>query len=136
MTANRRGTGRRRRRGHAAAELALLLPFLCFICLVAVDYARMVNSLVTITNCARNGALFLSNSASYSTYYTDVTHAAQADANGLSPTPSVTSANYTDTYGNPCVTVTVSYTFTTLVNYPGIPSTTTLSRSVSMPINN
>ncbi len=81
---------------------ALLLLFLCFICLVAVDYARMVNSLVTITNCNGNGTLFLSNSASYSTYYLDVTLRAQADATfGLSPTPSVTSANYTDTYGNP-----------------------------------
>jgi Flp pilus assembly protein TadG len=126
----------RRRRGHAAAELALLLPFLCFICLVAVDYARLVNALVTITNCARNGALYLSNQASYSTYYTDVTHAAQADAGGLSPTPTVSTANYTDSYGNACVTVTVNYTFTTLVNYPGIPSSTTLSRSVSMPVNN
>ena len=135
MTVCRKGSTRRRR-GHAATELALLLPFLCFLCLVAVDYARMVNALVTITNCARNGALFLSNQASYSTYYTDVTAAATADAGSLSPTPTVGSANYTDSYGNPCVTVTVNYTFTTFVNYPGIPSTSTLSRSVSMPVNN
>lgn len=135
MTGSRMRTSRRRR-GHAATELALVLPFLCFICLVAVDYARLVNALVTITNCARNGALFLSNQASYSTYYSSVTAAATADAGNLSPTPSVSSTNYTDSYGNPCVTVTVSYTFTTLVNYPGIPSSTTLSRSVSMPVNN
>lgn len=131
-----RNPRRRPRPGHAAAELALLLPFLCFICLVAIDYARLVNSLVTITNCARNGALFASNQASYSTYYTDITAAATADSGGMSPAPTVTSSNYTDSYGNPCVTVTVSTTFTTLINYPGIPSSTTLSRSVSMPINN
>ncbi len=125
----------RDRRGHAAAELALLLPFLCFICLVAVDYARLVNALVTITNCARNGALYSSNQASYSTYYTSVTNAALACAGSLSPTPSVSSSNYTDSYGNACITVTVTYTFTTLVNYPGIPNSTTLSRSVSMPVN-
>jgi Flp pilus assembly protein TadG len=136
MIVRRAGHAGRGRRAHAAAELALLLPFLCFICLVAVDYARLVNALVTITNCARNGALFLSNQASYSTYYTSVTNAAQADAGGLSPTPTVSSANYTDSYGNACVTVTVSYTFTTLVNYPGIPNSTTLSRSVSMPVDN
>lgn len=136
MIAERRGRSRRRRSGHAAAELALLLPFLCFVCLVAVDYARMINALVTITNCARNGALFLSSPSSYSTYYADVTAAALADAGGLSPTPTVTSSPYTDAYGNSCNTVKVSYTFTTLMNYPGIPSSTTLSRSVSMPVNN
>ena len=94
------------------------------------------DALVTITNCARNGALFLSNQASYSTYYANVTAAATADAGSLSPTPTVSYANYTDSYGNSCVTVTVSYTFTTFVNYPGIPHTSTLSSSISMPVNN
>ncbi len=144
----------RRRRGHAAAELALLLPFLCLVCLIAVDYARIINAQVKITNCARNGALYLANQTSYSTVYSGTSgyvQAAKADADGLTPL-TVTSypdpasvtwppgANWPsaakDTYGNPYVTVTVTYTFTTLVNYPGIPSSTTLSRSVSMPILN
>ena len=50
--------------------------------------------------------------------------------------PRRSATTYTDAYGNPCVTVTVNYTFTTLVNYPGIPTSTTLSRSMSMPVKN
>ena len=94
---------------------------------------------MTITNCApsNGGALPLESGDLFDVLRraSPIT-AATADAGSLSPTPTVSSSNYTDTYGNACVTVTVSYTFTTFVNYPGIPHTSTLSRSVSMPINN
>ena len=46
-----------RRRGGAAAELALLTPFLFFVLIVAIDFCRLFFHYTTITNAARNGAL-------------------------------------------------------------------------------
>ena len=46
------------RRGTAAAELALLLPFLFFIFLITVDFTRVFYYSMTVDNCACNGALF------------------------------------------------------------------------------
>ena len=46
------------RRGLAAVELALLLPLLVFLCMATVDFARVIYALVTLQNCARNGALY------------------------------------------------------------------------------
>ena len=44
------------RRGGAAAELALLLPLLVFVLIVAIDFCRLFFHYTTITNAARNGA--------------------------------------------------------------------------------
>ena len=46
------------RRGVAAVELAIVLPFLCFLLIVAIDYARIFYFSLTVANCARNGALY------------------------------------------------------------------------------
>jgi hypothetical protein len=46
--------------------------------------------------------------------------------------PTVSSSTGTDANSNPYVAVTVTYTFTTLVNYPGITHSITLSRTVRM----
>ena len=69
-----------------------------------------------------------------STGYTSVSQAALADATNLSPSPTVTSVLGTDSGGNSYVKVTVTYTFSTIGKYPGIPTSTTLTRSASMAI--
>jgi Flp pilus assembly protein TadG len=56
-----------RRRGGAAAELALLLPVITFIFIVAIDFCRLFYAWNVITNCARNGALWQSGPYSNST---------------------------------------------------------------------
>src|SRR5438876_682067 len=50
---NDRGT----RRGVAAAELALMLPFLTFLLLGVVDFGRLFYSYTILATCARNGAI-------------------------------------------------------------------------------
>ena len=55
---------RKKRRGVAAVELALLLPLLVFVCMAAIDFARVAYALVILQNCARNGALYEFYSAS------------------------------------------------------------------------
>jgi Flp pilus assembly protein TadG len=113
--------------------LAILLPVLAFMFLIAVDFGRIFYYSLAIENCARNGALYGSDpfEPAQSTYAT-ISDAALADAANFQPPPTVTSVNGTDSSGNAYVEVTVSWTFTTLTNFPGIPTTTNISRTVRM----
>jgi len=129
MTRTRKGS----RRGAAAVELAILLPFLAFMFVIAVDWARIFYYSVTITNYARQGALYGSDPiAMTQSPYTSIQQAALADGPTLSPQPTVTSSNGIDGSGNSYVAVTVSWPFSTLTNFPGVPSQVNLSRTVQM----
>ena len=139
------------RPGAAAVELALLLPFLAFMFVIAVDWARIFFYSIAVTNCARNGALYMAQQQSAKTIsspYTDsglvnlyfnspspVTAAALADAPDLTPTPTVTSTTGSDGYG-PYVEVTVSYTFQTVTDFSVgsfvVPSSTDVTSTVRM----
>jgi len=121
------------RRGAAAVELALLLPVLAFLFVAIVDFGRVFYYSQTVENAARAGALYLSDDDAVATSpYATVTDAALADASNLNPQPTVASSGGTDASGNPYVRVTVTWTFHLLVNYPGIPGTVTLARTVQM----
>jgi hypothetical protein len=121
------------RRGLASAELAAVLSTLMFICLAACDYARCTFATITVASCARNGALYQSDPAFAATSpYASLQDAVQADAGNLSPSPTGSSTTSTDGSGNKNVTVTVTYPFQCLVNYPGIPDSFTISRTVTM----
>jgi Flp pilus assembly protein TadG len=121
------------RGGAAAVELVLLLPVLCFIGLTSIDYSRLFYAWATLADCARNGALYASDpSFASSTNFTSIQQAALADASNLSPSPTVVSTTGNDSNGIAYVKVTVTYTFTTIVNYPGIPNSVTLTRALQM----
>src|SRR5205809_577937 len=83
----------KRRAGAATVELALLLPFLCFLFVIAVDYARVFYFAVTVQNCARNGAYYASNYPNNNYVYNDIygytslDDAILRDAGNLSPAP-------------------------------------------------
>lgn len=137
---------RRARRGVAATELAVLLPFLGLMFVAGTDYARVLYYAMTVANCARNGAYYASDYGYYD--YSSTTDAAQEDAAAVSPTPTVSTGYSTSKTGpfssstSPTsyqqsgaavyVQVTVSYTFNTITNYPFVPSTVNLQRSVIM----
>lgn len=125
----------RRRRGAAVVELAFLLPILCTLAVIATDFAQVFYYDLTIYNCARNGAVWMSDPvAQKQSPYLTLQDAALADATNISPAPTVTSTGPSapDANGNQEVSVTVSYTFQTITNYPGVPSTWNLSRTVTM----
>lgn len=125
----RGGSGRR---AAATAELAIVLPLLVFVMVITCDFARLYYHYTTITNCARNGALWASDpTTSAKSQYTTVQQAALADASNLSPQPTVTSSNGTDANGNSNVSVTVTYPFQMVTTYLGF-SSVTLSRTVEM----
>src|SRR5262245_31310609 len=96
------------RRGAAAVEMAVLLPFLAFLFVIGVDWARIFYYSITVANCARNGALYASDLYSVvPSPYASMTDAALADAPNLSPQPTVTSASGVDADGNSYIECTV-----------------------------
>jgi len=131
----------------AAVELALILPMLVFMCMAAVDFARVIQALVTLQNCARNGALYEFYSVagcSLPSGWTSLSAAVQADAGNLAVTIPGTYGGNSNPYSpkagsNNYVTVTVQCNFTLLTlgsdrGFPSIGGTMTLSRSCSMPM--
>jgi Flp pilus assembly protein TadG len=127
--------GARSRRGVAAVELAVLLPFLLFIFVAAVDFGRVFYYEVAVTNCALSGALYGSTDATHAADTQGIQAAAKAEAPELSSILSVSSTTGTDSAGNPFVAVKVTYLFQTITNFPGIPSSATVSRTVQMRVN-
>jgi Flp pilus assembly protein TadG len=123
-----------RRRGAALVELAIILPVLAVLAVITVDAARLFFHHLTIVNCARNGALYESDTASpLRATYTDYKQAALADAQSLSPaltTADITSASGSDS-GGTTVSVTVTYKFPLLTSYLGF-TTISLSSTVTM----
>lgn len=114
-------------------ELALVLPFLVFLFVAAVDFARIYYYAVTISNCARNGAMFGSDmTLAEKCPYASIEEAALADATDLTPAPTVTWTSGKDGSGNDYVRVTVSYDFQTVTNFPGVGGTWPISRTVQM----
>jgi Flp pilus assembly protein TadG len=125
------------RRGIAAVELAALLPLIVFMTMASIDFSRVVYALVTLQNCARNGALYVFNTAAgFGTQYTSLSQAVSADAGNLvlnqpvATSPGLPVSNY--------VTVTVSCSFNLILlspngNLPGIPGSITLTQSATMP---
>jgi hypothetical protein len=111
-----------------------------------VDFARVFYFGMVLDGCARNGALYGKNTvydpaSPFPSLQAAVLH--DAGANGMTPAPTV-AVGYDTTPGGAFtrttpsspgyVRVTVTWTFTTLVQYPGIPSRTPLTRMCLMPI--
>ena len=132
-------------RGQSLAEFALLLPVLLILVLGAIDFGRVYFAYVSVTNASRNAAQY----GSFNTIRAndeDCTDgnclrlAAIADTSNLlntsSTNPEVTtescSVGSLDDQGNECVRITVTYTFETLVPWPGLPNSIDLSRTVQM----
>src|SRR5438552_2015557 len=104
------------RSGVAAVELAILVPLLTLLFVIAIDYARVFYFTLVVTNCARSGALYGSQNPNTAVDQDSIAAAAAKDAANLDAQKlGVTST--TDNSNNPTyVTVTATYAFTTLTN--------------------
>jgi Flp pilus assembly protein TadG len=123
-----------RRRGAAAVELAILAPLLLFLFVIGVDFARVFYFAVTVDNCARDGAVYGSADPTHALDQSSINGVAMADAPNLDP-QLMTYSSTTDSGTNPTyVQVTVTYQFDTITNYPGVPHTMTLTRTVWVPV--
>jgi Flp pilus assembly protein TadG len=124
------------RHGVAATELALWLPFLSLMFVIAIDYCRVFYSSQTIQNCACAGAMYAANVAWVDTEKATSAEAAvkAALAEGVSLNPPLQASNITVTTAGSQAKVTVTYEFPFVVNWPGRGPTLTITRSVTMAI--
>jgi len=130
---SRRIARSRPHRGVAVVELAVLLPLLILLFVLAIDFARVFYFSLSLTNCARAGALYASDpTTADESPFASVEAAALSDASNFSPQPTITSITGTDSAGRKFVSVTANYTFQTITGFPGIPSQVPLQRTVTM----
>ncbi|MCI0376561.1 MAG: pilus assembly protein [Gemmataceae bacterium] len=120
------------RRGAAVAEMAVIVSLLVYLFVIGVDFARLFYQYQTITNCARSGAIYGTRDESAPNDTAGIEKTALADAKNLSPAPKVTSKTAVDDQGFPCLQVTVEWMYTSVTNFPGVPSSLNLSRTVQM----
>jgi Flp pilus assembly protein TadG len=124
-----------RRAGAAIVELAVLLPFLLYFMVIAVDWARLMYYTIVITDCARSGAMYASDGVVRDqSPYTSVSQAALAEAPNLNPTPTVPPPVYSTSNGVSWVAVSVRTDFRTLTNFPGVPGNQSVTRTCKMQI--
>lgn len=147
-----------RRPAAATVEFAVLLPFLLYLGVIATDWARLLYYTITLESCARNGAVYASDSDyAAKSPYTSTPDAALSEAptlntgatasttatSGATTTTTYTNAagawcakvsttTTTDSTGAAAVICTVEVPFKTFSNFPGVPSSQTLTRSVQM----
>ena len=145
------GGDTRRRRwdgGSAAVEVALVTPLLVGLLLAALDFGRVFHYAIAVTGAAHAGAQWGSTSFANSQNTTQMRTVAENHAPGMGVTASATSicrcGNGTATpspqaCNSGCTgtlrvyaSVTATRTFTTLVNYPGIPATIAITRTAQM----
>lgn len=122
----------RLRHAAAAVELALLVPFLVFLLVLAIDFGRVFYHLVTVTNCARNGALYGSMDAQHRDDSAGIDRFARMEGSNLNQADlKVTATPCTDSAGGSAIDVEVACPFRTITGYI-IPAEITLRRQVRM----
>ena len=145
--------------GSALVELALALPLLVLVLISTIDFSRVFYVSIALTNAARAGAQYGSYSVAQSgatatmqttatgaTNLTGVTanasrtcQCATDDGTFSATSPTANDCTSAETTSCPSkhlvitVTVTTSKTFTTIMNqFPGIPSSISLTRTATM----
>lgn len=141
---------RRWRRGQSAVELAFALPVLALMLLGAADFGRVFFFGIAVNNAARAGAQYGSQTVITAADLSGMQAAATTDGSNISgliataslctcqsPNGSVPACaeSYCDPNSNATfVEVDTSAPFSTLVNYPGIPHSMTLTGKAVMQV--
>lgn len=159
-TSARQSVMSREQCGQSLIEVALLLPFLLVLMLGVIELGRYAYIGILVGNAARAGAAYGVQSPAQSVDTVGITNAADNDFQnngqsvsaltvsssvscGCDSSGSVAPATCTGTGAGICaaghwtvtLTVTASGTFSSLFNYPGIPSSISVSSSSTMRVN-
>jgi Flp pilus assembly protein TadG len=130
------GARRQRRldRAQSLVEFALVLPVLLILALAAVDYGRAYFDYISVTNAARNGAVFASASEEAAADEAGIRSAVLNELGEVQDGDSVvvTVATGSDAQGKTFANVTVRHTFRTVFSWPGLPTSFPIQRSVQM----
>jgi Flp pilus assembly protein TadG len=144
----------RKQRGQAMVELAIALPILLLLTLGVIEFGRAAYYSIEVSDAARAGAQYGSQSLADAANTVNITQAALNSAQDISAgitfnpppaqscvcpgTAAVTGGDCTGLLG--CfypmvyVTVTTKYTLDTLFQYPGLPTSFSLNGSSTMPV--
>lgn len=125
--ATRRGQARR---GAAATEMAIVLPFLVLMFSVTLDFARLYFTTQTLDNAAFAAAMYASGTSWSSDANSEAVNAACAE--GVSLNPPLAAANVSITQGSGTVTVTITYTCQQITPVFSATRSVTLVRTVTM----
>ena len=135
-----------KRKGVATVEFAILLPFLMFLFVLALDYARIFYYSMTLEIAARNGAYFASDYPGIY-IYSSIDQAATSDSTNLDPKPTITTrydSNVDGSFGSTSpildsnklqtgyVKVAATWTFHSITGFPLLPTSVNLDRHVIM----
>jgi Flp pilus assembly protein TadG len=102
--------GRTSDRGAAAVEMALVLPLLLFVAFALIDFGRMLNTQLTLTEAAREGA----RAAALGQSADARVHAASTNLHGVTDSVTPCPAGG-DAAADATVTTSVTFTFVTPV---------------------
>jgi Flp pilus assembly protein TadG len=143
---------RRGQHGQSLVELALTLPVLIVLLVVALDFARVFNISMALTDAARAGAQWGAQNRASAANLLAIEQAACNSMADISCTPgtNTTASTFCQCAGSSgtiscaspggCanvlnfVTVTATATFSTVIGYPGLPSSIPLSASATMQV--
>lgn len=121
-------------RGQALVELALIAPILIILMLGVIDYGRVYFAYVSVTNGARVGADYAAIGPTQAADTAAIKAAALGDTGDLlaqsSTNPDVTVVTANDSQGRLYADVTMTYTFSTLFPWPGLPTSINVERTV------
>lgn len=121
------------RRGAAAAELALVLPFLSLVFVATLDFCRIFHTAQAIENSARTGALYASGFASNPATASPEEAAKQAAVTECATLdPPLKRENVMTTWEGSFAVVTVRYDFPLLTPFLDPSGVVKISRTVKM----
>jgi Flp pilus assembly protein TadG len=118
------------RRGAAATEMAIFLPFLVLLFAVTLDFARLYFTTQTLDNSAFAAAMYASGTSWSKSASTQAVSAACAEGTSLSPP--LTAANVSVTQGTTTTTVTITYQCQQITPVFSATRTVTLVRTFTM----
>jgi len=123
------------RRAAAAVEMAVVLPFVALLFMVAVDFCRVFHCTQTVQGCAQTAALYASGTALPPPGSSPNGAAQQAAvADGAALDPPLQAGDVAIAGDGSTVTVTVTYRFQTFVPYPGLPQPLVIVRTAQLPV--
>jgi Flp pilus assembly protein TadG len=135
--------------GQSAVELAIAVPVLVLLLIVAADFARLFFVSICVHSAARSGAQYGAQSVITAADINGMKNAAKLDGSNIanltvtakqctcqaSATVSRCAASYcTNSPQATYVEVDTQATYSTLLNFPGVPSSTTLSSAAIMQV--
>jgi Flp pilus assembly protein TadG len=139
---------RNREKGSSFIEVAILLPVMLLMCCGTMDFARVMYAGIEVANAARAGVQFGALTPGNSGNTNGMVQAALSDAADLGSGVTATARNFCECVGgtsevdcstSTCgttpsgyVSVTANYTFNTLIPWPALPQTVSLTRTARM----